>query len=590
MARLFLCSKFYQKVLLLLTFVSKTSLILVTEEDQKKAEQTKRIQCSQSASVYMDHNLPAPLTYTTRSDGTLKFRSKASPLSTTAAVSPTPPPPQRSTSTTLLSPIRNPPPQAAKGTTNKSLDFHQKQPPHQLSRSLTSLDTSVSWSDPQIPSKGGIRSGGSGGVDVSPASLSTPTPAHPSLSLKDVLEQYAHKSRMVPLDEDVQRIADRGMHAIRSVDDPSNVRLSVAPALLGLRESALALEGSLHKRMKDLHMHASSMGRYEFAQRVQHVFSDVMYELIRQIGVQCTERARLLSVLWVRSAEVINALAAMFLQEQERHQAQEAKWKEDLRGVRLDYLRVVERMEKMAEEECINQELMMQEHHAREQQLNEQMDALRESLAASTAEIERLEVAFQQERAQPRRVLPAPESFGIVPPLPSQSSPSSSSTTKKLPSSSSDIPPSSNNNNKGRQPLAVPSVAYATMDPNDLLVLLSQRKPEEIIGELRAELQRQRVLLLDATQEIVRLRGDVPHCYSTATQVDPIRHDVGLDPVEELLDLWEGGGSDDDDDKFGNGEGEDIGSARGRRKGAAGGNRASPAGSPKGAVKAKKKR
>lgn len=314
------------------------------------------------------------------------------------------------------------------------------------------------------------------------------------------LDDAAARGKVAPQDEGIQRFAVSGVDSVRPEDD---ARLIVPSANLGLRQSALALEASLQERMKLLKEKSKNMSRFEFGQRAQRVFNDVAYELVRQVSVQCQERARLLATLWVRSSDVINALSAMFLVEQDRHHQEEGRLKSDLRLARKDYLTVVQRLERMVDDEYSAQSALLAESEARESQLCEEMNSLKDELLAAKATIQKMEREHRVQKFQLERPLPQADSYDLASVLGITST--------------------------GSAPTDAPGPT--TNDTSDS----ADEPTSQLVATLKAELQRQRVLLLHAADEIRKLRGDIPKPHSVACEAKPSTVDTGVDPCEELM-------------------------------------------------------
>jgi hypothetical protein len=343
-------------------------------------------------------------------------------------------------------------------------------------------------------------------------------------------EAMTKGSKLAPADHDIRGIATNGIQELR---EEETARLCVPASNLGLRQSAIALEASLRDRLLELHTKANSMGRFEFGQRAQRIFNDVMYEMIRQVGVQCVERAKLLATIWTRSSEIINALSAMFLDERERHATAENKLKEELRVSRKDYLLVVQQLERMVEQEFEAQTSLLADSEKRETELTVQINGLKDELQASLAKLKETERVHRIAQFQKVRPLGSVDSYGLdtlpaldtVSPFGEVNTTSSSASLKASPSKSF---------SKSRRS----SSAVDDADEEEEIT-------PQMVASLKAELQRQRVLLLDAVEEVRSLKGDAPNSQTKGTMAVPTTAEVGLDPCEELATESD---SEEDDD------------------------------------------
>lgn len=318
------------------------------------------------------------------------------------------------------------------------------------------------------------------------------------LSIEDAMNKG---SKFAPVDHDISKIASHGVQELR---EEETARLCVPASNLGLRQSAVALEASLRERLAELHRNANTMGRFEFGQRAQRIFNDIMYEMVRQVGVQCAERAQLLATIWTRSSEIINALSAMFLDERERHATEENKIKEELRASRKDYLLVVQQLERMVEQEFESQTALLGESEKREVELTQQINMLKDELQAAVAKLTETERAHRVAQFQKPRPLASVETYGL----------------DTLPAL-----------------CAVPSGAMGKQSKRKSSMFADDTDEEitpQLVASLKAELQRQQVLLLDAVEEVRQLKGDVPNSQSKGIMAVPSVTEIALDPCEEL--------------------------------------------------------
>lgn len=362
-------------------------------------------------------------------------------------------------------------------------------------------------------------------------------------------DEAALKGTLAPQDSDIQRIAARGINSVREEED---ARLCIPAASLGLRQSAIALEVSLSERMKALKAKSNQMSRFEFGQRAQRVFNDIAYELIRQVGVQSAERAKLLATVWVRSSEIINALSAMFLVEQERHATEESRLKEELRRSRKDYLTVVERLELMVEQENQNQTTLLAEAEEREAQLCDKMNVLKDELQTAKSRLQQMELEKRLAVFQLDRPLARADAYGLEKVvLPSNPSSAASS----MPTADGGHSQSGPGRAPSETPTAKQTISGSFYD-NDA----TDANPATVAA-LKAELQRQRVLLLDAAEEVRKLRGDMPNTKSVQVEAKPTTADVALEPCEELAT------ESDSDDEEEAAKATAKAKAKGRRKG-----------------------
>jgi hypothetical protein len=241
--------------------------------------------------------------------------------------------------------------------------------------------------------------------------------------------------------------------------------------------------------MLRLQAHSRDLSPFEYGHRAQQIFNDVVYELIRQIAVHCSERARLLATVWVRSSDTIGALSSMFTDEKRRHEAAESTLREELRQSRRDYLQVVERLELHVKQEHETQEDIIREAEEREARLEQEISALRDQLHDARAEI--LAIRDEQAKAllpKPRHI-PDPNEFSLE----------------------------------------------AVLSEEQNLPLMSEDgRALEVVASLKAELQRERILLLDASVEIAKLKGVVPRQANAYAMTDPKDvADAGTEPMED---------------------------------------------------------
>jgi hypothetical protein len=235
--------------------------------------------------------------------------------------------------------------------------------------------------------------------------------------------------------------------------------------------------------MKALHVSGSQLSRYEFCQRAQEVFNDIVFELIRQVAVQSAERAKLLATVWVRSSEMMNSLTKIFVAEHTRHEQEEAQLREELRKSRKDYLLVVERLEEVIREQHECQSALLVEADERESGLSDQIDKLKNDLHSMMLKLRSMEDEKRNAALPPARQPPQ---------LDGESN-------------------------------------YFGNDFTD------HEDPRVTIAYLRAELQRQRVLMLEAAGESSKLKESGPRRANIAVTAFPETRDVGSDPVEELI-------------------------------------------------------
>lgn len=339
-------------------------------------------------------------------------------------------------------------------------------------------------------------------------------------------------SKLAPMDHDIRAIATNGIQELR---EEEMARLCVPASNLGLRQSAIALEASMRDRILELHAKANSMGRFEFGQRAQRIFNDIMYEMIRQVGVQCVERAKLLATIWTRSSEIINALSAMFLDERERHSSAENKLKDELRASRKDYLLVVQQLERMVEQEFEAQTALLADSEKRETELTVQINGLKDELQASLAKLKETERVHRLAQFQKVRPLGSVDTYGLdtLPAL-ETGTPFGEVHTASSSASLKAAPPAKSLNKPRRSSSAIED---AVDDEEEIT--------PQLVASLKAELQRQRVLLLDAVEEVRALKGDAPNSQTKGIMAVPMTAEVGLDPCEELATESD---SEEDDD------------------------------------------
>lgn len=292
-------------------------------------------------------------------------------------------------------------------------------------------------------------------------------------------------------DTEIEALSKMPNHElVEHANNPALSRVHIPASELGLRQSAVVLMRSLEARMRALHVVNHQLSRYEYGQRAQQVFNDIVYELIRQIAVQSGERAKLLATVWVRSNDIMNSLTRLFVVEHGRHEQEETKLREDLKKSRKDYLLVVERLESLIREQHQSQTLLLAEADGRENDLCKEIDNLKNELYFTTLKLRNLAEESQRVGQAPAR------------PPPELGSP------------------------KGEE--------YDT----------SGEDPRVTIANLKADLQRQKVLMLEATGEATKLKDSAPCKVNVGVMALPDTHDAAVDPVEELVF----GSSDDDDD------------------------------------------
>ena len=285
-------------------------------------------------------------------------------------------------------------------------------------------------------------------------------------------------------DAEIEALSKMSNQALlENATDPSLCRVHIPPAELGLRQSAVVLMKSLDLRMKALNATSQQLSRFEFGQRTQQIFNDVVYELIRQVAVQSGERAKLLATIWVRSSDIMNSLTRLFVAEHARHEQEEFKLREELKKSRKDYLLVVERLENLIREQHDSQAQLLAEADSRENVLCHQIDQLKNELYQTTSRLRNL--IEDGRRAALPPVRPPPELHD-------------------------------------GQSLELEDV-------------VASEDPRVTISNLKAELQRQRVLMLEAAGEATRLKDCAPGNTNMGVTAFPEMRDAALDPVEELL-------------------------------------------------------
>lgn len=177
-------------------------------------------------------------------------------------------------------------------------------------------------------------------------------------------------------------------------------RLRVPTHLLNKRESVQYVEASMAQRLEALQAEIADgeLSRIEIVQQSQGILNDSVHELTRQVGAHCEERGLLLARVWLRYADLVNAVCELYEDERQRHTAAEQQSAKQLQQARIDYATVVSHSERLVQQHHEKHVALLQAKADREDELTKQ-------LSAANDELRRLQAAVRHAGRQRRAVV-----------------------------------------------------------------------------------------------------------------------------------------------------------------------------------------